>query len=114
MDFNLPILVWNRLWFSKEVREYINIFHRFDSKWEGKRHIYEFEMDFKKSFLVLFYISVSNNDLISWRQGLKSGREARSVSGRKNDIFWSEIGSGFRESKGTPLPKINRSTPPAI
>ena len=68
-------------------------------------------MDFKKFFfLFLFYINLSNNDIISWRQGLKSGIEARSVSGRKNDIFWCKIGSGFGEPKGTPPPKIPRST----
>ena len=45
-------------------------------------------MDFKNFFfLFLFYINLSNNDIISWRQGLKSAIEARSVSGRKNDIF---------------------------
>jgi len=29
-----------------------------------------------------------------------------------NDIFWSEIGSGFGDAGGTPPPKIPRSTPP--
>ena len=37
------------------------------------------------------------------RPGLKTGVE--------NDIFWSEIGSGFGEPGGTPLPRIPRSTP---
>ena len=27
-------------------------------------------------------------------------------------IFWSEIGSGFEESGGTPPPRISRSPPP--
>ena len=36
--------------------------------------------------------------------GLKTGVE--------NGIFWSEIGSGFGEPGGTPLPKIPRSVPP--
>ena len=30
----------------------------------------------------------------------------------ENDIFWSEIGSGFEEPGGTPLSRIPRSTPP--
>ena len=30
----------------------------------------------------------------------------------ENYIFWSEIGSGFEEPGGTPLPRIPRSTPP--
>ena len=29
-----------------------------------------------------------------------------------NDIFWSEIRSGFGEAGGTPPPTISRSTPP--
>ena len=30
----------------------------------------------------------------------------------KNDIFWSERGSGFGEPGDTPPPRISRSTPP--
>ena len=30
----------------------------------------------------------------------------------ENGIFWSEIGSGFGEPGGTPLPRIPRRTPP--
>ena len=33
-------------------------------------------------------------------------------TGVKNDTFWSEIGSGFKETVGTPSPIIPRSTPP--
>ena len=32
--------------------------------------------------------------------------------GVKNGIFWSEIGLGFGEPGGTPLPRISRSNPP--
>ena len=38
--------------------------------------------------------NLSNDDIISKRPGLKTGV--------KNDIFWSEIGSGFGELDGTP------------
>ena len=38
------------------------------------------------------------------RPGLKTGVE--------NDIFWSEIGSGFGDAGGTPPAKIPRSSPP--
>jgi len=38
------------------------------------------------------------------RPGLKTGVG--------NGIFWSEIGSGFRDAGGTPPPKIPRSYPP--
>jgi len=32
-------------------------------------------------------------------------------TGVENDIFWSEIGSGFREPGGAPPPNIPRITP---
>ena len=35
-------------------------------------------------------------------------------TGMKNDIFRSEIGSGFGEPGGTPPPRIPRSTPRGI
>ena len=38
--------------------------------------------------------------------GLKMGVE--------NGIFWSEIGSGFGDPGGTPLPRIPRSTPRGV
>ena len=60
-----------------------------------------FEMDFKKC--LLFSAVLSNDDIISLKPGLKTGV--------KNDIFWSEIGSGFGEPAGTPPPRIPRSTP---
>ena len=33
-------------------------------------------------------------------------------TGVENDIFWSEIGSGFGEPGGTSLPGISGSIPP--
>ena len=41
---------------------------------------------------------------IFFRPGLQKGVE--------NDIFWSEIGSGFKEPGCTPSPGIPRSIPP--
>ena len=32
----------------------------------------------------------------------------------KNDIVWSDVGSGFGEPGGTPLQRIPGSTPPGI
>ena len=46
----------------------------------------------------------SENGYVFQSPGLKTGVE--------NGIFWSEIGSGFGEPGGTPLPRIPRSTPP--
>ena len=34
--------------------------------------------------------------------------------GMKNDTFWSEIGSGFKELGNTSPPRIPRSTPPPL
>ena len=48
-----------------------------------------------------------------WSESLKTGMDSRKP-GLKMDIaklmFWSEIGSGFRELSHTPSPKIPRST----
>ena len=33
-------------------------------------------------------------------------------TGVENDIFWSEIGSGFGEPDHTPPPRIPKNTPP--
>ena len=44
----------------------------------------------------------SENGYGVWTPGLKTGVE--------NGIFWSEIGPGFGELGGTPLPRIPRST----
>ena len=38
----------------------------------------------------------------------------RSENGRENNIFWSEIGSGFGEPGGTTPPRIPRSAPSGI
>ena len=50
-------------------------------------------MDLKNVFCLL--ANLSDNDIISAKSsGLKTGV--------KNDVFWSEIGSGFEEPGGTP------------
>ena len=50
--------------------------------------------------------NLSNDDIISERPGLIIGMDFRGAprlkTGMKNDIFWSEIGSGFGERGGTP------------
>ena len=47
--------VWNRLWFSRELRECMNVFIFLTRNQKKKeREICEFEMAFKKSFLLLF------------------------------------------------------------
>ena len=82
---------------------------------DKERKICDFEIDFKKSFCWRSY--PSNDDIISaysrsqngcgfWIPGMKTGVE--------NDIFWSEIGSGFGDPGGTPPSRIPRSTPRGI
>ena len=47
----------------------------------------------------------SENGYGFYMPGLKTGVE--------NGIFWSEIGSGFGEPDGTPIPNIPKSATPA-
>ena len=62
-------------------------------------------MDFKKSFC--WRLNQGNfrseNGPGFFRPSLKTGVE--------NDIFGSELGSGFRVPDGTPLPRFHGSTP---
>ena len=56
-----------------------------------EREICKFDAKFKKCFC--WRSNRSIDDIIPWRTGLKTGV--------KNFIFWSEIGSGFREPAHT-------------
>ena len=60
-------------------------------------------MRLQNGFQKIFFVDVSNDDMISARPGQKMVV--------KNDIYWCEIGSGFGEPGGTALPRIPRSTP---
>ena len=49
--------------------------------------------------------------LLHYNKGLKTGLGFRGLkTGVENGMFWFEIGSGFVESRGTPLPRIRMST----
>ena len=50
---DLPVLVWNRLWFSRELREYMYLSFQFQMT-KKERRICKLETDFKKSLLLLF------------------------------------------------------------
>ena len=85
----------------------------FDSKWIVEKEKYPkciIQAEYYQlltSLLMRTLITVkqrSENGFGFLRPGLKTGVE--------NGMFWSEIGSGFGEPGGTPLPKIPRSTPP--
>ena len=56
----MPILVWNRVWFTKELRLCINVFvvsipnvYKFLSQNKKERVTCELEMAFKKSFVAV-------------------------------------------------------------
>lgn len=61
-------------------------------------------MEFTKVFC--WRCKLSNNNIISSRSGLKTGEE--------NDMFWSEMESGFKAQGGTPPPRLSRSTPSRV
>ena len=50
----LFILVWNRIWFARELGECTNVFIVSFQTNKKEREICEFEMNFKKYFLLLF------------------------------------------------------------
>ena len=57
MGIGLPILVWSRVWLSRELRECMKEFIvSIPNEYPGKREreICEVEMDFKESFCLLF------------------------------------------------------------
>ena len=77
--------------------------------------ICEFEMDFKKSFCwrsnlsnicIIFVQVIRMLRFVTCTPGLKTGVE--------NDIFWSEMWSGFGVEGGTPPPRILWRTPQAV
>ena len=72
------------------------LIYRFNSKCVRKKKKHA-----NSKWILRISAVLSNDDIISSKQGLKTGV--------KNDIFWSEIGSGFREPGGIPQPRIPRS-----
>ena len=85
----------------------------FKSKWKRNREKYANS----KWIIRIFFCwrsDLTNDDIISAQVRLKKGMNfwAQGENGCGNDIFWSEIGSGFGESGGTPPPRIPRNTPP--
>ena len=80
-------MVLNRIRFSRESRERINILI-----------ILSFQLQMKSRE------RGGDAKLNNYKPGLKTSME--------NGMFWSEIGSGFGEWGGILLPRILRSTPP--
>ena len=69
-------------------------------------------MDFKKSCLLAVNLSYDDIFLRGMSENGYGFKKPGLKTGVKNDIFWSERGSGFGEPGGTPPPRIPRSNPP--
>ena len=107
----LLILVWSRVWFSRELRERRNLFTVSIPNELRKKEKYASSKCVLRN-LFCCCSNLSNDDIISgqvweWVWIL----EARSEKGCEKWHFWSEIWSGFGEPGGTPPPRIPRSSP---
>ena len=90
-------------------------FHHYGLKssmvFKGNTRVYERNCFFNSKYIIRtefsgeFYqfLTSTENGYGLNRPGLKTAVE--------NSMFWSEIGSGFGEPGGTPLPRIPRRTP---
>ena len=72
----LLILVWNRVWFSKELRECTNLFIFFNSKWVRKKEKYANSKWIVRS-LFCCCSNLSNDEIIYERPGLRMGNDFR-------------------------------------
>ena len=90
--------LWSGIWYGFRVYEPI---YGFNSKWIRKKGKYV-NLKWILRNLFCWHFNLSNDDIISLRPGLKTGV--------KNDIFCSEIGSGFGELGSALLPRIPRVT----
>ena len=69
--YSLPILAWNRVWFSRELRERMNVSVSFQFQMRKKeREIFEFEMDLK-----IFFVSLWTGSLFGKKKQRGKGRE---------------------------------------
>ena len=103
----LPILVWNGVWFSRELSESecMNVFIVSNPNDLDRKKNMRIRNGFEEFvFLPSNLKARSENGYGFERSRLKTGAE--------NNTFWSEIGSGFGEQGGTPPPRILRSSPP--
>ena len=86
----------------------------FNSKWVRKKQKYaNSKWIFRNPFCCCSYLSI--DAIISLRLGLKTGMDFMGQVWKwvwNMTYFWSEVGSGFRETGGTPPPRIPRHTSP--
>ena len=97
--YTVPILIWNQVWFSRKHTLYESIYH-FNFKWKERHRNRQVQNAFQG--ILCLHSILSNYDIIFvQRPGQKTGV--------RNDIFWSERGSG--EPCSSPPPRIPRSSP---
>ena len=93
----MTIKVLNRVWFSREPRERINVSFQLqmNSRERKVSKIYQIRAEFYQ-----FLSSSLMRSLITIQQRSENGYGFESPglkTGVENGIFWSEIGSGFGE-----------------
>ena len=115
--YTLPILVWNRVWFSRKLRVCMNVFiHRISSEWIRKkekcaslkwilRNLFCWRSNLKRLATSQPHEFLSENGYRFQRPGLKTSVEI--------DIIWSEIGSWFEGLGSTPHPHKNSQEYPS-
>ena len=100
--YTSPNFVWNRVLFSKELWECMNVFIvSIPNELERKKN-----MPIQNLWRILFLLlsNLSNGDIIS------ALRPSSLKTGVKNDIFWSEIGD-LENRAAHPHQEFPRSTP---
>ena len=109
--YTLPILVWNRVWFSRKLWVCMNVFiHRVSSEWIRKkekcasskwilRNLFCWRSNLRRLATSQPHEFLSENGYRFQRPGLKTSVEI--------DIIWSEIGSWFGGLGSTPHPHKN-------
>ena len=94
--YYMPILVLNRVWFLRELGEFMDVFVVLIPKDKARKSNMRIRiMEFKKSFC--WRSNLSNNDIISTYVVLKTGIDFIDQVWKRvwKMTFWSEIGSGW-------------------
>ena len=100
----LSILVWNRVWFSRELRECSERICRFNSKWiRDNASKMRIQNGFQEIFLLTFS-NLSNDGIISAFARCENGW------GNWHFLVWNR-GQDLENRAAQPPPRIPRSTP---
>ena len=101
----MPILVLNRVWFLRELREFMNVFVvLIPSEKERKSNVRIRIMDFTKSFC--WSSNLSNDDIIYTYVVLKTGVEFRGQVWKR---VWKMTFFGLKEGLAHPTPGKNNT-----